>query len=1159
MTDLKTNNGKHKASTLAKLIIPHIVDKKQLNDYKIISKKYDSGNSQLRILDPGSYKKIKAIYGYFAESLLRHKFASKFNIEPHDYSMKLVTEKFASDILPINKISKSENIIFSSDATKKIVEEIVRKIFDEKKSILDKEDIIKLCTESITSNYKEYKSKKHEIDYNINAIINSSKKSDILEHIDDLKKFIIFQIECLQNYGLQLCKVALSRQGVYNEINRINKFRSYDLTLRKYYIELYNKYRHTKNTETIIHDILELSILHDISNSGFNGKLQAYTHILKYIKIRNKKQLKLLDKELTNYANIKSKDRKNIMLCPRLDYKNIYGVADLIIDDELIDVKTSEHSYNPNILTIGDEQVNTKEFGLESDQNIASNDDFHQLLLYAIMYYNNRKSGKSFRYDNYNNMPPKINKITIYNPLHSSELSVDISKFDYDAALLSLDKIIIGKAPKNSNYIPINCGNCKSIFWIDSKKNSELFDKYIKKIKSEYVNKLNCEKCQPKNNDIKFIYKQYGSWNVSHVSGKCKNCYNSVWIDVNNSIIIKHDKSKYKSYRDEPDCHNVWDYDGFYINRNYKKHLECLNCNPNDKYNIYEYNEEKYRWELIKQGKKCSTCDIVIWKYKYEKWNDIVNCKNHDPSTEYKKYVYNNTGWGLDLEGKKCTSCDEILWKSKNDQWADIVNCINHNPSNKYEKYDYYKFGWSLISRGKDCEICKINLIYIPVKNTGSIEIIRCNNCNPSDNNIEYKWEDYKWIKYRERDGYLCFYCRIPLWKYTNLPTQYFEINRNFEKSCCMECYTKYKANRNQISKIDLLAIEYFEKKYSDYRITDIKDNYIYEKNCIKCGNVYKLLNNLFELCNKCCPDSTEFIYSWNNIIGWFKSYEIKKCANCDMRIDNLVGSTKYKIGYCEKCHPKDNDFEYKWNEIKGWEKICEIKKCNKCQVEILKKPIELYWHSILQCSKCKPDKSNVIFDDYGWKSILPMPSEIKRKFPDENKLFKSLLNTTGYSKRDFEEYEKIIASEDFQSWKRGKNIENKSKNSILIGGKLHKDICKRRFKKDALYFDEMEKNIKNKDKLIKEYETKNAHIIKENEDIKRYNETIAKQYKEEALKIIEKIKSLGWDEWYEFENILYGVPMICDNIHRENNCGGIIDENMVYFVCKKCNKYTLK
>ncbi len=150
---------------------------------------------------------------------------------------------------------------------------------------------------------------------------------------------------------------------------------------------LHDSYKNCMELNATILDIYNTSIC-----SGF------WFGEVKYLQYSNK--ISGIDTaELDKYLLNKINNKKNILCNPDLTNKElqIKGDADLIIDDELIDFKTSENNmgeYNKNYV---------------------------QLLIYCCLYYQQSNI--------------KCNTITILNVISGYEYSIDISNWDYNLLL----------------------------------------------------------------------------------------------------------------------------------------------------------------------------------------------------------------------------------------------------------------------------------------------------------------------------------------------------------------------------------------------------------------------------------------------------------------------------------------------------------------------------------------------------------------------------------------------------------------------------------------------------------------------------------------------------------------------------------------------------
>tara|TARA_B100001094_G_scaffold87324_1_gene83549 strand:+ start:608 stop:1231 length:624 start_codon:yes stop_codon:yes gene_type:complete len=195
------------------------------------------------------------------------------------------------------------------------------------------------------------------------------------------------------------------------------------------------------------------------------------------------------------------------------------------------------------------------------------------------------------------------------------------------------------------------------------------------------------------------------------------------------------------------------------------------------------------------------------------------------------------------------------------------------------------------------------------------------------------------------------------------------------------------------------------------------------------------------------------------------------------------------------------------------------------------------------------------------------MENNIIRKYPTfkDEKLYK-----VRYNKEDFEKYKEITKSiENYEKWKIG--INYKTNRKLKIGGKTHRNLGYENF-------------------YIKHGTTWNYSYILFTEldgiDVELYIQETEKLKKEiedynlEACDVIKKINLLEkWEEYVVFKGIKYGIPYVYNNIHRGNNCFGLIiedyykecschccedwggcsnPESTQYYRCKKCDyKYS--
>jgi len=152
-----------------------------------------------------------------------------------------------------------------------------------------------------------------------------------------------------------------------------------------------------------------------------------------------------------------------------------------------------------------------------------------------------------------------------------------------------------------------------------------------------------------------------------------------------------------------------------------------------------------------------------------------------------------------------------------------------------------------------------------------------------------------------------------------------------------------------------------------------------------------------------------------------------------------------------------------------------------------------------------------------------------------------------------------IELQNDYKKWKDG--INYKTNRKIKIDGKIHRELKQKfminyshnyslgsqmRYDKPHQYlmlnvetssvlFEKL--NNINSQEYLQETEKINNEIDVENAAIKDYNNLVDS--------IIEKIQKLeGWNEFIVFEGKKYGIPYVYENIHRENNCLGLVTED---------------
>lgn len=107
-------------------------------------------------------------------------------------------------------------------------------------------------------------------------------------------------------------------------------------------------------------------------------------------------------------------------------------------------------------------------------------------------------------------------------------------------------------------------------------------------------------------------------------------------------------------FRKKCTCNEYTDYiNAFYIDKN--DILQCKNCNPSSIYEIYKYCSNV--WQIKKIGKKCDLCNNILYKQPFQYWGHIIQCIEHKPKNDYIKFKFDNTGYFMNkiksFNGKK--------------------------------------------------------------------------------------------------------------------------------------------------------------------------------------------------------------------------------------------------------------------------------------------------------------------------------------------------------------------------------------------------------------------------------------------------------------------------------------------------------------------------
>lgn len=158
----------------------------------------------------------------------------------------------------------------------------------------------------------------------------------------------------------------------------------------------------------------------------------------------------------------------------------------------------------------------------------------------------------------------------------------------------------------------------------------------------------------------------------------------------------------------------------------------------------------------------------------------------------------------------------------------------------------------------------------------------------------------------------------------------------------------------------------------------------------------------------------------------------------------------------------------------------------------------------------------------------------IIRKFP---KIKNERLYKDRYNKEDFKKYEEISKSiENYEKWKMG--INYKTNRKIKIGGKTHEKLgCENFYIRKNLGTQGCYSYV-----LFTKLNGINMKLyLQETNQIKKEIEN----YNLRVYDAINKIKLLeNWAQFVEFEGLKYGIPYVYNDIHRENNCFGLIKKD---------------
>jgi|LakMenE29Apr09ns_1017244.scaffolds.fasta_scaffold02738_2 hypothetical protein len=158
------------------------------------------------------------------------------------------------------------------------------------------------------------------------------------------------------------------------------------------------------------------------------------------------------------------------------------------------------------------------------------------------------------------------------------------------------------------------------------------------------------------------------------------------------------------------------------------------------------------------------------------------------------------------------------------------------------------------------------------------------------------------------------------------------------------------------------------------------------------------------------------------------------------------------------------------------------------------------------------------------------------------------------FTQNDFNKYRELLNNgtlqDDYEKWKIG--INYKTNKRITINGKMHQSLKSvfmiRCDKGHTVLFDDF----KSIDFAMYSLETKTIYetIDATNKEINHYNDAVKH--------IIENINNLNkWNDFICFESSKYGIPIVVNRIHKENDCLGEIIEYYESCSCSSCENWS--
>lgn len=380
----------------------------------------------------------------------------------------------------------------------------------------------------------------------------------------------------IRHFIANKCNMSKSDDRAHNVLYNIIYEDKKKIEIQDELLKSYNKFT-TMKTEEIIDDIFNVSICHSI----FFGNNKDMTYI-------NNKNEKISDKmwdDIVKYFNDNKLKNKKIYLNPNLSLKYIrlLGDADIIIDDELIDIKTSTKMYNI--------------------------DDFYQLIIYASMYLFNTGN--------------KINKITIYNPIRNIEISINISDWENEKNIIQLFE----------SYFKLNMNDEISYLNNMYKLRNDYLDYYLTKLNKigNNITYVNTTLNKIEKNDVHVKITLYNVLKILENKNVLIFDTETTGLPYNKKEFVFRGRKEYYDYNenDKYDSSRIVQIGWIYINNLNWKCLDKYNINehirkpedfysiPIEAYNIHGINYEKARKEGIK------LIDIIN---KHGLYDAIINC-----------------------------------------------------------------------------------------------------------------------------------------------------------------------------------------------------------------------------------------------------------------------------------------------------------------------------------------------------------------------------------------------------------------------------------------------------------------------------------------------------------------------------------------------------